>query len=428
MIRSVNHTLKFSNYRKQQNLSTLVEEYLSLMQSIIDYAWLNGIPEFSFDQNKNKLNLKSLLPTSYLKQFDTWLSARMKQAVGKQAVIMIKAACKKRSKQLYMLKKLQFEGKSAAKLQSKIDRQPLIKPNASNVKLELDSRFIDFSTDANGFDFIRISSIGNKQFLKLPIKQTAPSKKWSKRGVLKQSIRLSKDNLWTIYEIEKKESCGNEVVGADQGVLTTLTLSNGITTKECIHGHSLKSIQQKLSRCKKGSKGFGKAQDHRKNYINWSLNQINFSNIKEVRLEKIKRLRFKSKSSRYLSHWKYTLIKDKLVRLGEEKGFLLSEVSNEFRSQRCSSCGWVRKANRKGKTFCCRSCGYTADADLNAASNLKLDLYEIFYWVRLQKINREGFYWDSEGIYSVTGERIVSQTEKAIIGNKIPYQYNYDKQ
>ena len=255
--------------------------------------------------------------------------------------------------------------------------------------------------------------------LKLPVKRTAPSKKWSKRGRLKSCIRLSKDNLWTIYEVEEIKPQGKEVVGADQGILTTLTLSNGAVTKQCNHGHTLKSIQKKLSRSKKGSKGFISAQEHRKNYINWSLNQLNFSNIKEVRLEKIKQIRFKSRYSRYLSHWKYTLIKDKLIRLGEEKGFQLSEVSNKFRSQRCSQCSWVRKANRKGKTFNCNRCGNTMDADLNAASNLKLDLAEIPFWVRLQKRNRKGFFWKPDGIFSVDGKPIVSHAQKAINVDKI---------
>lgn len=414
MIRSANHSLKFANQGKRETLSLLVDEYRDLLQSIIDDAWVNGIEEFGFNQSKNRLDLKSLLPTSYLKRFDTWLSARMRQAAGKQAAMMLKAACKKRQKQLYILRKLQRQGKPTQRLQSKIDRQPLVRPNASRAKLELDARFIDFSEDSKGFIFVRISSIGNKQVLKLPIKKTKPSKKWCSKGKLKQSIRISEDNLWTLYDVEAQKPQGTEVVGADQGVLTALTLSDGSITKPCSHGHDLRSIQQKLSRRKKGSCGFRKADEHRKNYINWSLNQLNFDNIKEVRLEKVKHLRYKSRYSRYLSHWKYTLIRDKLVRLGEEKGFQFSEVSNEFRSQRCNQCGWVRKANRKGKTFKCNRCDFSQDSDLNAASNLKLDLAEIPYWVRLRKINREGFFWKPDGLFSADGKPIVSHAQKAI--------------
>ena len=148
-------------------------------------------------------------------------------------------------------------------------------------------------------------------------------------------------------------------------------------------------------------------------YINWSLNQLNFSEIKEVRLEKVRHLRYKQSTPRVMTHWTYTVIQEKLEQLSETEGFRLKVMPNEFRSQRCSRCGWVRKANRKGKTFKCDHCGYTADADLNAASNLQLDLFEIPFWVRLQKMNREGFFWMLRGLFSADWEPIVPKTNQA---------------
>ncbi|MFQ5795503.1 MAG: zinc ribbon domain-containing protein [Candidatus Bipolaricaulia bacterium] len=108
-----------------------------------------------------------------------------------------------------------------------------------------------------------------------------------------------------------------------------------------------------------------------------------------------------------MTHWTYTVINRKLDSLSETDGFRLVEVPNEFRSQRCSACGWVRKANRTGKTFTCDTCGFITDADLNAASNLELDLYEVPVWVRRQGLNREGFYWTPDGLYTVGHEPIV---------------------
>jgi len=107
------------------------------------------------------------------------------------------------------------------------------------------------------------------------------------------------------------------------------------------------------------------------------------------------------------------LIKQKLISLSEIEGFKLVEVSNEFRSQRCSKCGWVRKANRKGKTFKCRQCGFTLDSDLNAASNLKLDLFKVPFWVRSQKLNHQGFFWAKDGLYSESHERIVRDAKES---------------
>jgi len=52
------------------------------------------------------------------------------------------------------------------------------------------------------------------------------------------------------------------------------------------------------------------------------------------------------------------------------------------------------------------------DSDLNAASNLSLDLYRIPFWVRLKKMNREGFFWKQEGLFSSSQEPIVPDAQK----------------
>ncbi|MCY3654204.1 MAG: transposase [Cyanobacteria bacterium MAG IRC1_bin_28] len=46
-------------------------------------------------------------------------------------------------------------------------------------------------------------------------------------------------------------------------------------------------------------------------------------------------------------------------------------VNGAYTSQRCSGCGQVDKASRRSQsTFHCTSCGYRANADLNAAQNI----------------------------------------------------------
>lgn len=46
------------------------------------------------------------------------------------------------------------------------------------------------------------------------------------------------------------------------------------------------------------------------------------------------------------------------------------EVAPHHTSQRCSACGVVDGSQRKGERYACRSCGYEADADVNAAVNI----------------------------------------------------------
>jgi len=52
-------------------------------------------------------------------------------------------------------------------------------------------------------------------------------------------------------------------------------------------------------------------------------------------------------------------------------GFVDEYVPAAFTSQRCSQCDHVAKANRVSQNkFCCQFCGYTANADRNAAVNI----------------------------------------------------------
>jgi transposase len=282
------------------------------------------------------------------------------------------------------------------------------------LNVELDGRFVDFQKGDNEFDlFVRISQIGNKEEIIIPVKFNCVVRRWLKQGELKPSIRISNTGLTLYFEIpDKPKSKTGGKLGADQGITTCLSLSDGQSTKANKHGYDLTKINKILARKKKGSKGFRRAQTHRKNYINWSINQLNFNNVKKVALEKLYNLRKGKKSSRYLTHWTYTLIKDKLVRLSEEKGFLFIEQDNKYRSQRCSECGWTHKSNRKGKTFKCGSCGFTTDSDLNAASNHEIELVDITPQVWQQKLNRTvGFFWLCDEII-VGDENIVRHVQK----------------
>lgn len=49
----------------------------------------------------------------------------------------------------------------------------------------------------------------------------------------------------------------------------------------------------------------------------------------------------------------------------------VEDVPAPYTSLRCSACGWIDKNSRKSQTeFCCSSCGFTCNADENAAHNV----------------------------------------------------------
>ena len=188
-----------------------------------------------------------------------------------------------------------------------------------------------------------------------------------------------------------------ETLGIDIGQTDLLSCSNGFQSVPDHHGHTLKSICEKLARKKKGSKAFIKTQNHRTNFINHSINQLNLEGVKEVRIENIKNLRKGRRTSKSLQHWNYPEIFGKLGVKCLDAGVQIKTISPTYTSQRCSCCGWTRKANRRSKLFKCTSCGFKHDADLNAAVNISLSLKAISKKERLMQINRKGFYWLASG-------------------------------
>lgn len=54
----------------------------------------------------------------------------------------------------------------------------------------------------------------------------------------------------------------------------------------------------------------------------------------------------------------------------ESAGIPFARVDPKNTSRRCSACGAIDKASRRGESFDCASCGYAADADINAAVNI----------------------------------------------------------
>ena len=420
IIKSSIHDTRFSNKEKQDNLSIFVDECRSVMEQMINYIWNNDITWIDKEQQSHTLSIRNnhLDTPKYFDYnmfpIDTFLTARALSSLATQVAGMIKSAVEKQRKRLYMLEKKKAEGVSKAKLKHLIknikNNIPQI-PNCKNANIELSSKCIDWQDTPNGefIGFLKIKAITkDKMEIHVPIKGHKHSNRLSRKGTRMNSFLISKSNINVRWKINKpNEKTTGVIIGADQGMKDVLTCSDGCKTPHHdAHGHNLESIMTKLCRKKKGSKAFKKAQRHRTNYINWSINQLNFDNIKELRLEQVINIGYKNKTSRMMSHWTNTTIRDKIEAKCEEEGTRLVHQSSTYRSQRCSQCGIVRRANRKGKIYSCKHCGNEMDADLNASLNHTIDLPDIPYPLREMKINRgNGFYWLPSGFYDFTSSR-----------------------
>ena len=242
-----------------------------------------------------------------------------------------------------------------------------------------------------------------------------------KHEYILKSFLVSKDGIEVRFKFKstaKESQFKSNLVGIDQGQRKLFSAvyvnekSNNkdidcyLTEKdlkEQLHGHAYNEVCNKIARRQKGSKGFKRAQEHRKNLINQSVNILaqifNFEDdVAEVRLEKLRRLGDGKKKSRKLQAFNYADLRYKIERKCQETNVRLIETSNAYRSQRCSLCGFVHKKNRLngGEEFKCLKCGYTADADMNSAKNQVANLPPIY----VNRQNRTkypnhttGFYW-----------------------------------
>lgn len=395
MIRSSKVYFQNSNDGKTARLEAFLKEYRRVAQAYLDKIWDEGITVNGkeFCVAKEKLDVPQFLSKAEAPVVETTLSARAIKCCQGQVLGIIKSAVEKKRRALWVKNKRASEGQAIYPSLAKSLLQTFSKPVLGNLKAELSSICVDFRESDGKFDgFLALKSIG-KSFgkISLPINYHRQFLRWNK-GVLKGSFLITDKYAVFRFEIARSKKTDGETVGADTGLKTVVTLSNGDATPKCdSHGHSLESILDKVSRKKKGGRAFKKASDHRKNFIHWSINQLNLRNVRQINLEKVSNINFGRRASRKMQAWTNTVIRDKVLRLAEEQEVLVTQQASPYMSQRCSSCGLVKKSNRKGEIYAC-ACGNTMNADLNAAKNHSLSLPKLPSGL-FRGANVKGFMW-----------------------------------
>ncbi len=395
MIRTSKHSTKFTNKNKLSKLELFIKEYQQALIYYVDLIWSAMV---NYESPK-------FISTKSNKPNNTLLSQRALKCASTQACGMVRAQTERPRKVLWAIHKLQDDNKDTTTLNKWLNNYKPSKPAIrDNTKCELNSICCDLLIKDHYY-FLQIKSLGKFYGkIRIPLKPHKQNIKWSKRGKMLNSFLICRQSVDIRYEIVEEYKDNGRVLGADQGYKTCLSLSDGQVTGNDHHNWNLEKIIVKLSKKKKGSNNFKKVQAHRKNYINWSINQLNLSDVKEIKLERVKDLRKGKVSSRLMSHWSYTLIKGKLIRFAQEQKVSVSEQSCVYRSQRCSKCGLVCKSNRKGKLYKCE-CGFLEDADVNASLNHEVELPNLDD-IRCFRYNREGFYWLESGLYDRNNKEI----------------------
>ncbi len=332
MIRKSTLNINYANQGKLDELDLVMDEMTRVINLYIDQLWEQK------DFTSKFVNFK----------VDTWLSARLQQCLGKQALEIVKSQRKKNKK---------------------------TKPVFKGVAFNLDSRFVDFQYDNNTFDiWIRLISIGNRIQIKLPTKAHKhynQFKDWTKSKSIRLIRRHGQYLIECFFGEDQPESKQQgDVIGVDCGYKALLVSSNNH-----FYDDGLEKQYEKIARKKQGSKAFKRALTERDQLINQSLNKLDLTTIKEMVCEDLKNVKkgtkgkIRKKFNTKLQRWSYVKVLQKLQHMTEEAGVLLSKVNPAYTSQTCCNCGVIDKSNRKGKIYQC-ACGHKMDADLNAAINL----------------------------------------------------------
>ena len=333
MQRTVTISVDKANFLKKNKLDILFEESRRVVNLYITSLWEN----------------KNFSSKFVVVKVDTWLSARLQQCLGKQALQIVKSQRRKNKKIM-----------------------PIFKKDV----IEFDERFTDIRFNDNSFDiWVKLTSIGNKMSIKLPSRKHKHLNKYLMSGwILKKSTRLRKfDGKYCIdLYFEKSEPVKittGRSVGCDIGYKKLIVFSDGSQSNT-----DFTKIYKKISRKKQGSKQFKKTLKERDNLINREINSLNLQGVKTFVVEDLKNVKHKSKFSKKFNNlcqrWSYPKVLDKMGRFCEENGIGFIKVSPAYTSQICSVCGFRHSDNRKGEKFLCGKCGVKMDADYNASVNI----------------------------------------------------------
>lgn len=347
IIRAVKCSNKFATKKKKDVLTSLLAEYGNVVNFFIEWFWMQ-----SKTPNKNDL----LKPIVDLPIKTTWLAARLRKTAAREAIDMI----------------------LSVRQRWKDKPEKINKPVHKGERMYCSSTIVELQESKSSFDnYLRITSVGRKLKLEIPIKKHKQFNYWLSKGKKLNSYIITKDYTQFVFEIDtgKKKDQG-KTIGIDTGIKSLATLSNGQRI-----GDKIESIITKINRCKHGSNRQKQLRRYLKHYIDFTAKEVfkKNPNLCRIIVERLNNMNFKSKIKRKLNHkmrktigsWNYRYWLSRMERNCEENRVRFTSVNPSYTSQLCNQCGHTDRKNRSTQeTFCCTKCNHTDHADYNAAKNI----------------------------------------------------------
>lgn len=235
---------------------------------------------------------------------------------------------------------------------------------------------------------------------------------WFEQGSLKHTTFSEHGGKWYVsfcLEIPNSEYFKNylhlfDAIGVDLGVTQFATLSTGQHIpfpKDELNRiqRRINKLRKSFKRCEKNSIKYKKVMEqisklmaHQKNIRENTAHQFTTSLAKTARViviedlatknltksasgtvkEPGKNVRAKSSLNREILNMGWYRVKEQLAYKTTKLGSILISVPPQYTSQECSQCHHIHPDNRKTQAkFECINCGYTENADINAAINIR---------------------------------------------------------
>jgi len=279
-------------------------------------------------------------------------------------------------------------------VRSQIEKADKTKPQLRSWTVTLYYHFVEIEPFEGAYFDLAVQLIGSgAPRLTLPVHATRHLNRklaggWRLSKTLRLGVRRGRVFVDFLLEKERPQTKSEgRVVGMDNNYVTGLVFSDGQNV-----GQELVQAIRHFPKRKKNT------HVEIKSRMGQAIKLIDFSSIRVMCIEDLKYVKrgtrgtFSRTHNRRLSHWLYAYVVDVLARHCEEHGVRLERKHPAYTSQYCHICNRWDRRNRSGDRFRCVHCGYTAQADFNAAYNLELLGLAGAYGLRwLQSSKQQGF-------------------------------------
>ena len=240
-----------------------------------------------------------------------------------------------------------------------------------------------------GLEKVSILTLKGRQVIPIVLGQYQESKLiYPRRGQVDLLYKNGKFYLIPVVEVsEPPKKINKGFLGIDLGVTNLAVDSQGeIYSGKEVDNKRIKIDKLKSALQKKDTKSSkrhlkklsGKESKFRKD-INHCISKKIVEKAKRhslgVAVEDLssirERTRLRKSQRRQHFSWAFNQLRGFLEYKSKLAGIILKVVDPHYTSQRCSKCGHIDKKNRKSQSnFVCKSCNFSANADLNGAINI----------------------------------------------------------